>query len=141
MHIETSVRITAKADRIWSILTDVTRWPEWTDSTERATRLDDGAFGVGSRVTIKQPKLREMNWTVTEFAPLQSFAWKARLPGLVMIGTHTVRKVDADSVDVTLTLDQTGVVGRALGPLTGKIARHYVEMEAEGLQKRAEAES
>ena len=141
MHIETSVRITAPADRIWSILIDVERWPEWTASTERAVRLDDGPLGLGGRVTIKQPKLREMTWTVIEFTPLKSFAWEARLPGLVIVGTHQLQDHGVSASEVTLTLDQTGVVGRAFGPLTGKLARRYVEMEAKGLKTRSEAEA
>jgi uncharacterized protein YndB with AHSA1/START domain len=91
LRIDRSVRIAAPSERIWAVLTDVARWPEWTASTTRAERLERSALGARSRTRIKQPGLRKMTWTVTEFIPPIAFTWEAHSPGVVLSATHELR--------------------------------------------------
>src|SRR6185295_11383957 len=42
---------------VWSVMTDIERWPEWTPSVARAKRLSNTPLQVGSRAQIHQPKL------------------------------------------------------------------------------------
>src|SRR5262249_25042760 len=78
MKIEVSVEIFRPAERVWSVLVDVERWPEWTPSTTSIERLDQAAFGPGSRVRIRQPKLKAVVWRVTEFRQDRLFTWEAQ---------------------------------------------------------------
>jgi uncharacterized protein YndB with AHSA1/START domain len=139
MRIEQTVRINEAMESVWAVLIDGANWPEWTASTSSAKRLEHAPFGLGSRTTVSQPKLRTTTWTVTEFEPPRSLTWAARPPGLTLVGTHALCDAGSGSVNLTLTLVQDGIVGRLLAPLTVKIAGRCVEMEATGLKMRLEA--
>ena len=34
IHIERTVNINAPPERVWAVMMDVERWPEWTESDE-----------------------------------------------------------------------------------------------------------
>ncbi len=138
MGFEVVIGINASEERVWATLTDVERWPEWTSSMTSVTRIDSGAFGVGSQARIKQPKLGTMTWTVTELTPGHSFVWEAKRPGLTLVAGHNLSSGGDGSVNLTLTVEQKGPVGRLFEPLTEKSAKRFVQLEAEGHKRRAE---
>ena len=138
MDYETTVDIAADPDRIWSTWIDVERWPEWTESMESVRRLDDGEFGVGSRVRVKQPKLRAAVWEVTEAEPARSFVWVARTAGMTMVASHEVEPA-AGGVTARLTFEMTGPLSGVIGRLLGTRIRSYLQMEADGVKTRAES--
>ena len=102
--------------------------------------LDKGAFGVGSRARIKQPKLGTMTWTVTALTPDHWFVWEARRPGLTLVAGHYLSAEDAGTVALKLTVEQRGLVGRLLERLTEKSAKRNVQLEAEGHKRRVETQ-
>jgi uncharacterized protein YndB with AHSA1/START domain len=139
MHHETSIDIAASPGLIWSTLSDVELWPEWTGSVTEVERLDDGDFGVGSRARVKQPGMPRLVWEVTEYAPAEVFTWAAKMPGVITTGGHRLGTGVDGSVTVTLTLDQEGPLAPVVWRLTGSRSRRYVQMEAEGLKRRCES--
>jgi hypothetical protein len=118
-------------------MADVERWPEWTTSVTRLERLDSGPFGLGSRVRIRQPKLKTMIWQVTEFDKGRSFTWEARSPGVHVIGRHEIRPADRGSI-VTLIAIQSGWLATLLAPFFKALAQRYVQIEAQGLKRKCE---
>src|SRR3712207_2864581 len=64
-----TVEIAAPAQRVWEVLTDVERWPEWTETVFSAKRLDEGPLRPGSRATINQPNIPETEYVVTQLDP------------------------------------------------------------------------
>jgi uncharacterized protein YndB with AHSA1/START domain len=138
MGVQVVIDIRASTERVWMALTDVEHWPEWSNSMTSVTRIGDGSFAVGSQARIKQPKAGTMVWTVTELDPGHSFVWQAKRPGLTLVAGHYLRPMEVDTVTLTLTVDQQGPVGRILGPLTERMARRFVQLEAEGHKRCAE---
>ena len=138
MGFEVSSPSNASEERVWATLTDVDHWPEWTSSMTSVTRIDSGAFGVGSQARVKQPKLGTMTWTVTELTPGHSFVWEAKRPGLRLVAGHHLTSGGDGGVNLTLTVEHSGPVGRLLEPLTDKSAKRYVQLEGEGHKRRAE---
>jgi uncharacterized protein YndB with AHSA1/START domain len=137
VRTEKVVVIAAPPARVWDVMSDVERWPEWTASVTSVRRLDDGPFRVGSRARIRQPRLPPATWTVTELVVGQTFTWVAAGPGFRSIGSHSVRPEGSGSV-ATLTLDQAGPLGVLVARLTAGLADRYLTLESEGLRKRAE---
>jgi uncharacterized protein YndB with AHSA1/START domain len=137
MRLETSIDIDAAPETVWAVLTDVEQWPAWTRSVTTVQRLDDGAFGVGSRARIRQPRLRTMTWQVTGLVPGQEFSWSSRAAGLHTVAGHQIVPRDG-GVTVRLTIDQSGPLAPVIGRLAAAATRSYLEMEAQGLKRRSE---
>jgi uncharacterized membrane protein len=138
MKYERAFDIAADADRVGATGIDVETWPDWTESVDSAQRLDDGAFAVGSRARLKQPKMRVAEWEVTELETGRFFVWRTRTGGLGMVATHAMQPA-ADGVRVTLSFELTGTLSGLIGRLVGGRIRRYLEMEADGLKAHCEA--
>jgi len=138
MRFETSVDIAAPAETVWHVLVDVERWPEWTRSMQRVQILGGGALAVGSRVRVKQPGLGSMVYRVTELAPEHSFTWVAGRGGVTATAAHQVSATPGGGVRVRLGVDLTGPLGPLMSVLLGGRTRRYIEMEAQGLERRSE---
>jgi len=132
---QTTRHIDAPVQRVWDVLFDVARWPEWTPTIKSVERLEDGPFQVGSRAEVRQPKLPRAVWEVTEVVDGRSFTWEATGPGLRTIARHEVVP-DADGTEVTLSIEQTGPMGVVAGIVWGRLTQRYIELEAESLGKR-----
>jgi uncharacterized membrane protein len=139
VHHETSIEIAASPEHIWSTLSDVERWPDWTRSVSDVERLDDGDFGAGSRARVKQPGMPRLVWEVTEYVPGKVFSWASKAPGVTTTGGHRLVVDQGDRVTVTLTMDQEGFLAPVVWRLTGSRSRRYVQMEADGLKRRCES--
>jgi uncharacterized membrane protein len=139
MEIEHSIVISAPAAAVWAILMDVEKWAEWTDSVVSAQReRPEQPLAVGSRVTIRQPRIGRLVWTVTEMTAGRSFSWRASSPGVVTTATHEIAGAPAGPVTVRLSLTQSGPLSPIVEAVTGKRTRSYLTMEASGLRARAE---
>lgn len=136
----TAIDIAAPADRIWSVVRDVERWHEWTASISSIERLDDGPLRMGSRATVRQPKLPKNVFQVTALEEGRGFSWESRSPGLRGIGHHWIEPTSAGS-RVTLGVDFRGPLAWLVTRLYGTLTQRYIEMEAEGLKRRCEARS
>ena len=132
---ETTRHINAPTHSVWEVLFDVARWPEWTPTIESVRRLDDGPFHVGSRATVRQPKLPRALWEVTEVVDGRSFTWVAKGPGMKTIARHEVVP-DAGGSEVTLSIEQTGPMGAVAATILGRITKRYIDLEAESLDSR-----
>ncbi|HEU0073403.1 MAG TPA: SRPBCC family protein [Dehalococcoidia bacterium] len=140
MRNETSISIDAPPERVWAVMTDVERWPEWTATVARAKRVDKGTFGVGSKARLKQPRVPTMTWTVSALEDGRSFEWTARAPGVRSVAGHRVLPEGTGSL-VTLWVQQDGLVVRLMGGRFTKMAEEYLGIEAEGLKRRCEGDA
>jgi uncharacterized membrane protein len=134
---EISVDIDAPAETVWSVLTDVERWHEWTPSVRSIRRLDRGPLAIGSRALIRQPKLLPAMWKVTALEPGRSFTWKSGLPLMWVHARHSLTPSDGGT-RATLHLRFEGAIGRVMARAMRRLNEKYLGMEAGGLRRRSE---
>lgn len=135
-HFSITADIPAAPDRVWSVLADVERWPEWTPSVTRIRRLDQGALAVGTRVRIHQPRLLPAIWWIVELAEGRRFTWVTGGLGVRAIAEHGVEPVERGS-RVTLSVRFEGLLASLVSRLTRDLNRRYLELEAAGLRARS----
>jgi uncharacterized protein YndB with AHSA1/START domain len=139
LDIEVAVDIHAPAERVWDILADVERWPEWTPSMRKVRRLDGGPLVIGSRARIKQPRLPASQLLVTECDPGRGFVWEAHSVGGSTVAGHWITPRPQGGVTVTLNIHLTGLLLPLFRGWLEKFIRRYMEMEAQGLKRRSES--
>jgi uncharacterized membrane protein len=141
MHMEyrTSIEINAPLEKVWAVLADVERWPEWTKSMEHLDIVGGSELKRGVKVRIKQPRLPAMVWDVTELETYRVLTWQAKSGGVTSVGDHRLSVAPDDRVVAELSIRQTGLLASLVGLFTAGVTRRYAQMEAEGLKRRSES--
>jgi uncharacterized protein YndB with AHSA1/START domain len=132
-----TVTIDAPPDKVFAVLQDVERWPEWTPTMVCVKRLESGPFTVGSTAEVRQPRLRPAVWQVIEIEESRNFTWTARSPGLRMKAGHLVEPHGSGS-RVVLSFELSGLMAPLVSRLYGGLIDEYVATESQGLKKRCE---
>ena len=141
MITRATINISASADQVWGVFTDVVSWPSWTPSVTILEALDGPAIERGHRFRIKQPRLPALVWEVTDLDPRRSWTWVVRSVGATTSARHEVSPIDASSCVVTQILDQRGVLGVVFALITRRMTRRYLSMEGAGLKAASEERS
>lgn len=137
-HIKISVDVRAHPSRLWAVLSDFERWPEWTSTVTSIKRMSDGPVVPGSRLLIRQPKLPPAVWVLTEIREGWDFVWVNRGPGIKVFARHGVQALGDGTSRATLSLEFQGLLGGLIGRLTARMNERYLAIEAAGLKNRVE---
>jgi uncharacterized protein YndB with AHSA1/START domain len=135
-----TVDIDAPPEKVFAVLCDVERWPEWTSTMTSIQRLQSGSFALGSSAHVRQPGLRPAVWQVTKFAAARNFTWTARSLGLRMTAGHSIEPRGAGS-RVELSFELSGFIAPLLSRLYGGLIERYITTESLGLKQRSESAS
>jgi uncharacterized membrane protein len=139
MEYRTTVTVDAPAPRLWAVLTDLASWPQWTPTMTSVEPLA-GVLGPGARVRIRQPGLLPATWRVTHCEEGRRFTWETARPGYRLVADHLLDP-RGPATEVTLAVDLSGPLSRAIEALWGTRMRRMVDQEAAGLRHRSEQES
>jgi hypothetical protein len=129
MRYETSTTTTAEPARLWDVVSDVQKWPEWIEVYQEVRRTGSGELKLGDTAHVKQKGLAAGDWTVTEIESGRSFVWESRQPGVRINGWHQVAAEPAGGSRLTLGVEMTGWASGPLGWILGRKTRAYVDLE------------
>ena len=139
MRFEKSVEIGASQQRVWDVLTNLEAWPQRIETVESVELLTPPPIRTGSRVRLKQPKLPEGTWDITEWDPPSWFEWTQKTGGITSVAGHRVEALGEGRARLTLTLDMRGLLIPIVGLFYRGMTNRYMELEAEGMKRAAES--
>ena len=131
-----SITIDAPIDIVWSVFTDVERWPTWASSFT-SVELVDGPMRLGAKARIRQPRLPTVVWEVTKWEPGRSWTWAATGPGARTEASH-VLTVSGRGTVAEQSIVSSGPLGRLVAFVCRSLTQRYLAIEAEGLKQRSE---
>ena len=132
----------APADRLWSVMSQVRRWPQWLPTVDAVTPLDPARPDeVGARYSVEQPGLPRAVWTITTIEPGRSFTWESAQPGIRSVGTHELRPGADGATTIVLGIAWSGLLAPLLRLAVGRKALDYVTREATALDVTATADA
>jgi len=131
-----SITIDAPIDVVWSVFTDVERWPTWASSFT-SVELIDGPMRLGAKARIRQPKLPTVVWEVIKWEPGHSWTWAATGPGARTEASHVLTSAGGRTV-AEQAIVSTGPLGRLLAWMWRSLTRRYLAIEAAGLKEKSE---
>jgi Polyketide cyclase / dehydrase and lipid transport len=137
MRYETSRTTAADPSRLWAVVSDVERWPDWIEVYQEVRRTAVGKLKEGEEVHVKQKGLAAGDWTVTELEEGAVFAWESRQPGVRIVGHHVVSPEPDGGSRLTLRLEMTGWLSCPMSAVLGRKSRSYVDLECAGLAAAA----
>ena len=132
----------APADRLWAVMSDVRRWPQWLPTVDAVTpREPDRPDEVGASYTVEQPGLPTAVWTITGRDEGRSFTWESTSPGIRSVGTHTLTPAADGSTTIELGIAWSGLLAPLVRLALGRKSLDYVTREAEALDATATADA
>lgn len=111
-----SSSIHATPERIWSILTDAPRYPEWNSTVDKV----DGRIAPGERIAlhVKLSPGRAFPVTVSAFDPPRRMVWRGGMPLGLFVGERVFELTPRGGGAVELSMRETFT--GLLAPLIGR---------------------
>jgi len=135
--MERELHIDAPPSIVWSVTTDVERWPDWTPTVQSVKFLGEEPFGLESVVRIKQPGLPEADWRVTALLPGEHMTWQTRVRGMRMVATHRLTPSGTGTMN-RLIIEMSGIPVWLLWPLLRLSVGRALRQENAGLKAKCE---
>lgn len=137
---ETVITVAAPVETVWQVTRDVQTWPQWSPTMDEVTCVDHAPIAVGSRVDVRQPRVRPATWVVDHLTEGQRFRWHTRGPGYRLAADHVLDASPGDAgTQVRLSAAVTGPLAWLVWLLGGRTIRSYVDQEAAALKQHCEA--
>ena len=122
-------------EAVWRVLADLDQWATWDTSMEWE-RLE-GAFQVGSQVTMKPKGQDPITSVILEATEKQAYADQTDLGEVTLRFSHDLQPLAGGGTRVTHRLEITGPAADQLGPELGPAITEDFPEAMEALLARA----
>jgi len=119
-----SILINASPERIWSVLTDINRWPEW--QTDISSAILKSPVAPDIQFTWKSGGVK-INSTIHTIKPMQSFGWTGKTMGIFAIHNWRLEQRN-NQTEVIVNESMEGL-------LAGIFKKSFNKNLAKGMQK------
>lgn len=140
MQVNAEAEIAAPPDRVWRILTDLDRYPEWNPYLSRV----EGELGVGNTLVVNAGSTEGKNWrfkpTVTILDPGRELRWQGHLLTRGLFSGEQfflLRALDSGQTRLVQGGNFAGLLLKYMGSFLTDTARGFVGMN-QALKARAE---
>ena len=138
MRFEETIDIAASPGIVWAVMSDLPKWPEWTETVKSLAWVSGNALAVGATARVALEGAPTDVWTVTEVQDGRSFTWELRSRGVHTVAGHEIEPRNGGS-HVTLWIEQTGFVATLLRLYIARVSKRNLPIESAGLKRAAEA--
>lgn len=136
MRFSAEIEINASPEKVWAILTDAPKYPEWDVQMIRL----DGKIALGEKITANT-KLSDRAFPVkvTEFVPNSRMTWEGGMPLGLFTGVRVfLLEPKGNTLVFKLSEDYSGLLLGVFGKTLPDLNKVFAEFAA-NLKKRAEA--
>jgi carbon monoxide dehydrogenase subunit G len=112
MRFESSIDINAPVDKVWALIDNLEKWPQWMPSIKKIERISKGPLAAGSQlsVTAKVSGLTvTLLMTITEFVPERNVVMEGKALGTKLTRFYTLEPVNGKT-KVTIGGDVSGAL-------------------------------
>lgn len=137
LEFQATATIDAPAAKVWAVLLDTDKWPEWDPSCDKI----EGQVALGNKVKAfsKLSPGRAFPVKVTELVPNERMTWSGGMPLGLFKGERTfVLREEAGRTVFTVREEFSGPMLRLIGKSIPNMTEAF-EGFAAGLKRRAEA--
>ena len=136
---EARILIAAPQQTVWDILSDLESWPDWTPTMQSIRADRDATAGVGSRFIVKQPGFPAARFVIDTWEEGAAFTWSSNGLGTRTTAHHVLEDADNGCTNLTLVLEMTGPLARAIWSVAKRKIRRFVDTEADSLRLASES--
>lgn len=136
LEYQASATIDAPAAKVWAVLIDTAKWPEWDPSCDKI----EGQVALGNKVKAfsKLSPGRAFSVKVTELVPNERMTWSGGMPLGLFKGERTfVLRADGGHTLFTMREEFSGPMLRLIGKSIPNMTEAFAGFAA-GLKRRAE---
>lgn len=122
--------VSADQERLWRFVGDLDGWDRMLPTVDAVSRVGPpGPVAVGTRFRVRQPRLAEAEYVVTEWAPPARFTWEAVARGVRTTARHELLP-EGGATRLVLGLEWSGAAAWLVRLLYSRLTRSYLEQEA-----------
>jgi uncharacterized protein YndB with AHSA1/START domain len=111
---ESSIDIAAPVEAVWSVLTDVERWPEWNGDIARIALA--GPFAAGTTIAMTVQDGDTIVLRLADVVDGVRFVDEATVADTVIRTAHVVTRLDEQRSRVLYRLEADGPAAAQIGP-------------------------
>jgi hypothetical protein len=134
---ERTIEIEASPARVWEVMADVARWPQWTASII-SLESPAGGMALGAAAKVHARGTPKSTFRVSEWQPGERFTWETKVRGVRSVAHHIIEPAGQGRSRVKLAVELEGLMATLSKPFLNRRIVENLELESAGLKRESE---